>query len=40
MLGELVGGESALVPAKVGAYRVTADTAGAQLLKVSLPDAR
>ena len=30
-------GESALVPAGVGAYRVTADTADANLLKVSLP---
>jgi hypothetical protein len=40
VLGQLARGESALVPAGVGAYRVTADTAGAQLLKVSLPDVR
>ena len=39
VLGELSRGESALVPAAVGAYRVTADTADANLLKVSLPYA-
>ena len=38
--GQLARGESALVPIGVGAYRVSADTPSAELVKVSLPDAR
>jgi hypothetical protein len=40
LVGQLARGESALVPIGVGAYRVSADTSSAQLVKVSLPDAR
>ncbi|HEX6998294.1 MAG TPA: type I phosphomannose isomerase catalytic subunit [Gammaproteobacteria bacterium] len=37
-LGELGRGESALVPAKVGAYRVIGEAPGTEIVKVSLPD--
>ena len=37
ILGTLERGESALVPAKVGAYRLVADGAPAALVKVDLP---
>ncbi|HEY8519225.1 MAG TPA: type I phosphomannose isomerase catalytic subunit [Gammaproteobacteria bacterium] len=37
-LGELGRGESALVPAKVGAYRVIGESPGTEIVKVSLPD--
>jgi mannose-6-phosphate isomerase class I len=38
--GQLVRGESAIVPIGIGAYRLTADTPEARIVKVSLPDAR
>ena len=37
MLGTLERGESALVPARVGAYRLVADGEPAALVKVDLP---
>jgi mannose-6-phosphate isomerase class I len=40
LVGRLVSGDSALVPIGVGAYRVVADAGPAEVLKVSVPDAR
>ncbi|HEX7081774.1 MAG TPA: hypothetical protein VF329_12240 [Gammaproteobacteria bacterium] len=40
LLGSLARGESALVPAGVGAYRVASDDDGAEVVKVTLDGAR
>ena len=37
LVGELAGGESALVPVGVGPYRMASGDSGAEIIKVSFP---